>query len=37
MSIDGSPEVPPVRKKYVRAVGPRLRLLLYVIFARLSV
>src|SRR6185503_15226785 len=33
MSIDDRPEVPPARKRYVRAVGPRLRVLLYVIFA----
>ena len=33
MSTESSPESPPLRKKYVRAVGPRLRILLYVIFA----
>ncbi len=29
---DQAPPVPPERKKYVRAVGPRLRMLLYVVF-----
>ena len=33
MSTESSPESAPFRKKYVRAVGPRLRILLYVIFA----
>src|SRR5439155_3619660 len=32
MSPDSHFDVPPARKKYVRAVGPRLRLLLYFIF-----
>src|SRR5437763_13580370 len=32
MSPDNSFENPPARMKYVRAVGPRLRLLLYFIF-----
>jgi tetratricopeptide (TPR) repeat protein len=37
MSTDGVPEPAPARKKYVRAVGPRLRLLLYAIFALVAV
>src|SRR3954471_21299238 len=32
MSPDSGFESPPLRTKYVRAVGPRLRLLLYFIF-----
>ena len=37
MSTESSPESVPARKKYVRAVGPRLRILLYVIFALVAV
>src|ERR1043166_1442474 len=32
MSLENSPDSPPPRVKYVRAIGPRLRLLLYFIF-----
>ncbi|MBI3414350.1 MAG: hypothetical protein HY043_03360 [Verrucomicrobia bacterium] len=31
--MNGNSDAPATRKKYVRAVGPRLRILLYVIFA----
>lgn len=37
MSNDLPGQAPPARKKYVRAVGPRLRLVLYAIFALVAV
>jgi tetratricopeptide (TPR) repeat protein len=37
MSDTEKPESVPTRKKYVRAVGPRLRLLLYFIFALVAI
>src|SRR6185369_6635754 len=37
MNGEGSPPPAPARVKYVRAVGPRLRILLYVIFALVAV
>ncbi len=33
MNSDSQPQAAPARKRYVRAVGPKLRLLLYAIFA----
>jgi hypothetical protein len=35
--LDSPPGEPPRKKKYVRSVGPRLRLLLYVIFGLVAV
>ena len=37
MNGEGLPQPAPARVKYVRAVGPRLRILLYVIFALVAV
>src|SRR3954471_14228361 len=37
MSPDSGFESPPLRTKYVRAVGPRLRLLLYFIFGLVAI
>ncbi|HEY2953552.1 MAG TPA: tetratricopeptide repeat protein [Verrucomicrobiae bacterium] len=37
MSTDDVPETAPVKKKYVRAVGPRLRVLLFFIFGLVAV
>jgi len=37
MSTDGTPQPSAARVKYVRAVGPRLRILLYVIFGLVAV
>src|SRR6266581_4799114 len=37
MSPENSPDPPPARVKYVRAIGPRLRLLLYLIFGLAAV
>ena len=37
MSTDDVPETAPAQKKYVRAVGPRLRLLLFFIFGLVAV
>src|SRR5215472_13525395 len=37
MSTPTPANTPPQRKKYVRAVGPRLRILLYVIFGAVAV
>ena len=37
MSGEGAPQLTPARVKYVRAVGPRLRLLLYAIFGLVAV
>ena len=37
MSPENSPDSPPPRVKYVRAIGPRLRLLLYFIFALVAI
>src|SRR6266567_8325854 len=37
MSLDSRSDQPPARMKYVRAVGPRLRVLLYCIFGLVAV
>src|SRR5947209_4364709 len=37
MNGEGNPTPAPARVKYVRAVGPRLRILLYVIFGLVAV
>jgi hypothetical protein len=37
MNTDSTPPNEPTKKKYVRAVGPRLRLLLYLIFGLFAV